>query len=80
MAQPRPTGTGAPALGLANLPGSSVFTGSPTTPHDALLQIGAELVAVAVTTAIAGSGVKAGHAMVALWLLLWVLLLITHYG
>ena len=50
---------------------------APSTPHDALEQIGLELVAVAITAVIAGTGPKAAHAMVALWLLLWVLFLIT---
>ena len=53
---------------------------SPSTPHDALEQIGLELAAVAVTAVIAGTGPKAAHAMVALWLLLWVLYLITKYA
>jgi hypothetical protein len=35
---------------------------------------------VAVTAVIAGTGPKAAHAMVALWLLLWVLFLITKYA
>ena len=53
---------------------------APSTPHDALEQIGLELVAVAITAVIAGTGPKAAHAMVALWLLLWVLFLITKYA
>ncbi|MGO9407828.1 MAG: hypothetical protein ACLP41_11230 [Acidimicrobiales bacterium] len=53
---------------------------SPSTPHDALEQIGLELAAVAVTAVIAGTGPKAAHAMVALWVLLWVLFLITKYA
>ena len=55
------------------------ITSSPSTPHDALEQIGLELAAVAVTAVIAGTGPKAAHAMVALWLLLWLVLLVTHY-
>jgi hypothetical protein len=57
----------------------SLMTESPSTPHDALEQIGLELAAVAVTAVIAGTGPKAAHAMVALWLLLWLVLLVTHY-
>jgi hypothetical protein len=53
---------------------------SPSTPREALEQIGVELAAVAVTAVIAGTGPKAAHAMVALWLLLWVLFLITKYA
>ena len=52
---------------------------SPSTPREALEQIGLELAAVAVTAVIAGTGPKAAHAMVALWLLLWMLFLITKY-
>ncbi|MGB6814966.1 MAG: hypothetical protein WBE23_18855 [Candidatus Sulfotelmatobacter sp.] len=58
---------------------SSVFS-TPTSPHETFVQIGAELAAVAVTAVIAGTGPKAAHAMVALWLLLWAVFLITHYG
>ena len=58
----------------------SLMTESPSTPHDALEQIGLELAAVAVTAVIAGTGPKVAHAMVALWLLLWVLYLITKYA
>jgi len=58
----------------------SLMTENPSTPHDALEQIGLELAAVAVTAVIAGTGPKAAHAMVALWLLLWVLYLITKYA
>jgi hypothetical protein len=58
----------------------SLMTENPSTPHDALEQIGLELAAVAVTAVIAGTGPKAAHAMVALWLLLWVLFLITKYA
>jgi hypothetical protein len=53
---------------------------SPSTPREALEQIGLELAAVAVTAVIAGTGPKAAHAMVALWILLWVLFLITKYA
>ena len=53
---------------------------SPSTPREALEQIGLELAAVAVTAVIAGTGPKAAHAMVALWLLLWMLFLITKYA
>jgi len=53
---------------------------SPSTPREALEQIGVELAAVAVTAVIAGTGPKAAHAMVALWLLLWMLFLITKYA
>ena len=56
------------------------ITSSPSTPHDALEQIGLELAAVAVTAVIAGTGPKGAHAMVALWLLLWVLFLLTKYA
>jgi hypothetical protein len=52
---------------------------SPSTPREALEQIGLELAAVAVTAVIAGTGPKAAHAMVALWLLLWMVYLITKY-
>ena len=58
----------------------SLMTENPSTPHDALEQIGLELAAVAVTAVIAGTGPKAAHAMVALWLLLWVLFLLTKYA
>jgi len=58
----------------------SLMTESPSTPHDALEQIGAELAAVAVTAVIAGTGPKGAHAMVAFWLLLWVLFLLTKYA
>ena len=58
----------------------SLMTENPSTPHDALEQIGLELAAVAITAVIAGTGPKAAHAMVALWLLLWVLFLITKYA
>lgn len=57
---------------------SSVF-GTPDTAHDALVQIGLELAAVAVTAVIAGTGPKAGKAMVALWVLLWLVVLMTRY-
>jgi len=56
------------------------ITSNPSTPHDALEQIGAELAAVAVTAVIAGTGPKGAHAMVAFWLLLWVLFLLTKYA
>jgi len=56
------------------------ITSSPSTPHDALEQIGLELAAVAVTAVIAGTGPKASVAMVALWLLMWVLFLRTKYA
>jgi hypothetical protein len=55
------------------------MTENPSTSHDALEQIGLELAAVAITAVIAGTGPKAAHAMVALWLVLWVLYLITRY-
>ena len=58
---------------------TSLFTDTNLTSHQALEQIGLELAAVAVTAVIAGTGPKAAHAMVALWLLLWVLFLITKY-
>ena len=57
----------------------SLMTENPSTSHDALEQIGLELAAVAITAVIAGTGPKAAHAMVALWLVLWVLYLITRY-
>jgi len=57
----------------------SLMTENPSTSHDALEQIGLELAAVAVTAVIAGTGPKAAHAMVALWLLLWMVYLITKY-
>ena len=58
----------------------SLMTENPSTSHDALEQIGLELAAVAITAVIAGTGPKAAHAMVAFWLLLWVLFLLTHYS
>ena len=58
----------------------SLMTENPSTSHDALEQIGLELAAVAITAGIAGTGPKAAHAMVALWLLLWALYLITKYA
>ena len=58
---------------------SSLFTDKNLTSHQALEQIGLELAAVAITAVIAGTGPKAAHAMVALWLVLWVLYLITRY-
>jgi hypothetical protein len=58
----------------------SLMTENPSTSHDALEQIGLELAAVAITAVIAGTGPKAAHAMVALWLLLWALYLITKYA
>ena len=58
----------------------SLMTENPSTSHDALEQIGLELAAVAITAVIAGTGPKAAHAMVALWLVLWVLYLITKYA
>ncbi len=58
----------------------SLMTENPSTSHDALKQIGLELAAVAITAVIAGTGPKAAHAMVALWLLLWALYLITKYA
>jgi hypothetical protein len=54
--------------------------GTPTTAHEALVQVGVELVAVAVAAVIADTGPKAGHAMVALWILLWLVFLITRAG
>jgi hypothetical protein len=59
---------------------SSLFTDKNLTSHQALEQIGLELAAVAITAVIAGTGPKAAHAMVALWLLLWALYLITKYA
>ena len=56
------------------------ITSSPSTPHDALEQIGLELAAVAITAVISGTGPKGAHAMVAFWLLLWVLFLLTKYA
>ena len=58
---------------------SALFTENPTTAHQTIEQIGLELAAVAITAVIAGTGPKAAHAMVALWLLLWVMYLITKY-
>jgi hypothetical protein len=58
----------------------SLMTENPSTSHDALEQIGLELAAVAITAVIAGTGPKAAHAMIALWLLLWALYLITKYA
>ena len=57
----------------------AIVNATPTTPRDALEQIGLELAAVAITAVIAGTGPKGAHAMVAFWLLLWVLFLLTHY-
>ena len=58
----------------------AIVNATPSTPRDALEQIGLELAAVAITAVIAGTGPKAAHAMVALWLLLWALYLITKYA
>lgn len=58
----------------------AIVNATPSTPRDVLEQIGLELAAVAITAVIAGTGPKAAHAMVALWVLLWVLFLLTHYS
>lgn len=52
---------------------------SPTDPHEALIQVGAELAAVAVMAVIAGTGPKAGKAMVGLVILLWLVALMAHH-
>lgn len=50
------------------------------TPRGALIAIGGEFVFVIIATVIANTGPQAGKAMIALFVLLWVLFLINHYS
>lgn len=59
---------------------SQPVAGSAHTPHGALVAVGGEVIFVIIATVIANTGPKAATAMVALFVVLWLLFLINHYS